>query len=183
MVDITDKRVTARSATATSTVRFPPYITATIFPKVCLLKDETLNIDALSDIQVTKGAVLTTAIIAGTMAVKNTAQMIPFCHPLPIEGIKFKAHVAPSPSKATDSKQKDAQCELAVTGADLVISCTVRTTHKTGVEMEALTGASVAALTVYDMCKALGHDIEIVATKLVEKTGGKSDILKPSDHK
>ena len=102
-----------------------------------------------------KGPVFHTAIIAGTMAAKRTHELIPFCHPLGIES-----------------------CKLAVDmdGDDAVVRCTVSVHHKTGVEMEALTGASVAALTIYDMCKALSHDIVIAETRLVEKRGGKSDI-------
>ena len=96
-----------------------------------------------------------TAIIAGTMAAKRTHELIPFCHPLGIES-----------------------CKLAIDmdGDDAIVRCTVSVHHKTGVEMEALTGASVAALTIYDMCKALSHDIVIAETRLVEKRGGKSDI-------
>ena len=103
-----------------------------------------------------KGAIVDTAIIAGTMAVKRTWELIPFCHPLPIDG-----------------------CSIAIDWAgerELRIDCTVRTTHRTGVEMEALTGATVAALTVYDMCKALSHAIVIGPAKLVSKRGGKRDI-------
>ena len=102
-----------------------------------------------------KGPVFDTAIIAGVMAAKRTHELIPFCHPLGIES-----------------------CKLAIDmeGDDAVVRCTVSVHHKTGVEMEALTGASVAALTIYDMCKALSHDIVIAETRLVEKRGGKSDI-------
>ena len=102
-----------------------------------------------------KGPVFQTAIIAGVMAAKRTHELIPFCHPLGIESCKI---------------------DIDMSGDDAVISCTVSVHHKTGVEMEALTGASVAALTVYDMCKALSHDIAIVETRLVQKRGGKSDI-------
>lgn len=101
-----------------------------------------------------KGPVFHTAIIAGTMAAKRTHELIPFCHPLGIE-------------KCTVNIEMDHD--------DAVITCTVAIHHKTGVEMEALTGASVAALTIYDMCKALSHDIVIADTKLIEKRGGKSD--------
>jgi cyclic pyranopterin monophosphate synthase len=102
-----------------------------------------------------KGPVFHTAIIAGTMAAKRTHELIPFCHPLGIENCKIAVEMA---------------------GDDALIRCTVSVHHKTGVEMEALTGASVAALTIYDMCKALSHDIVIAQTRLVEKRGGKSDI-------
>ena len=101
-----------------------------------------------------KGPVFHTAIIAGTQAAKRTHELIPFCHPLGIES-----------------------CKLAIDmeGDDALVRCTVSVHHKTGVEMEALTGASVAALTIYDMCKALSHDIVIAEIRLVAKTGGKSD--------
>ena len=102
-----------------------------------------------------KGPVFHTAIIAGTMAAKRTHELIPFCHPLGVE-------------KCTLTIEMD--------GDDAVIQCTASVHHKTGVEMEALTGASVAALTIYDMCKALSHDIVIAETRLIEKRGGKSDV-------
>jgi len=91
------------------------------------------------------------------MGVKNTSQLIPFCHPMPIEGCKITINMLPD----TRTVQ---------------IDCTVKVSNKTGVEMEALTGCSIAALTLYDMCKALSHDIVIAETKLIRKTGGKSDI-------
>ena len=102
-----------------------------------------------------KGPVFQTAIIAGVMGAKRTHELIPFCHPLGIENCKI----------TIDLEQDDA-----------IVRCTVSVHHKTGVEMEALTGASIAALTIYDMCKALSHDIVIADTRLVEKRGGKSDI-------
>ena len=101
-----------------------------------------------------KGPVFHTAIIAGTMAAKRTHELIPFCHPLGLEKCRI---------------------EIVADGDDLVIRCEVGVHHRTGVEMEALTGASVAALTVYDMCKALSHDIVIDGTRLVAKHGGRSD--------
>lgn len=104
-----------------------------------------------------KGPVFQTAIIAGTMAAKKTHEMIPFCHHIPVESCKFEI--------TTDEN-------LLVT-----ISCRVKTTFKTGVEMEALHGATVAALTIYDMCKAISHDIILKETKLTFKTGGKNTLL------
>jgi len=101
-----------------------------------------------------KGPVFQTAIIAGTMAAKRTHELIPFCHPLGLEKCRI---------------------EIEADGDDVVIRCEVAVHHRTGVEMEALTGASVAALTVYDMCKALSHDLVIDGTRLIEKRGGKSD--------
>jgi cyclic pyranopterin phosphate synthase len=101
-----------------------------------------------------KGPVFATAIIAGVMAAKKTHELIPFCHPLGLD----KCDV-----------------QIALDDSRVVIECHCKVTHKTGVEMEALTGASVAALTVYDMCKALSHDIVIVETRLLSKSGGKQD--------
>jgi cyclic pyranopterin phosphate synthase len=100
-----------------------------------------------------KGAVIDTAILAAVMAVKRTAEIIPFCHPLPIE-----------------------HCSVRISrpsARELRILCRVETHHKTGVEMEALTGATVAALTIYDMCKALSHQIRISGVRLIHKSGGK----------
>lgn len=140
MVDVSDKAVTKRTATAQSRVRFPAQVAAA-------LRSQQFNTP--------KGPVFQTAIIAGTMAAKRTHDLIPFCHPLGIE----KCNVS-----------------IEMDGDDAVVRCTVSVHHKTGVEMEALTGASVAALTIYDMCKALSHDIVIAETQLVEKRGGKSDV-------
>lgn len=140
MVDVSEKVVTKRTATAQTRVRFPAEVAEA-------LRSQQFNTP--------KGPVFQTAIIAGTMAAKRTHDLIPFCHPLGIE-----------------------KCSLVVEmeGDDAVVLCTVSVHHKTGVEMEALTGASVAALTIYDMCKALSHDIVIAETRLVEKRGGKSDV-------
>ncbi|TFH05717.1 MAG: cyclic pyranopterin monophosphate synthase MoaC [Spirochaetales bacterium] len=117
--------------------------------------------EALSDgeIHTAKGPVIQTAIIAGTMGAKQTSSLIPLCHPIPINGIDFSV-------KFTEPDR-------------LEIFCTVSARHVTGVEMEALTGASVAALTVYDMCKAVSKGIVIAETRLVEKHGGKSDYVAP----
>jgi cyclic pyranopterin phosphate synthase len=101
-----------------------------------------------------KGPIFDTAIIAGVMAAKRTHELIPFCHPLGLEHCSVEIDIVPE---------------------GLHVRCSAAVTHKTGVEMEALTGASVAALTIYDMCKALSHEIEIQTVRLVQKTGGKSD--------
>ena len=141
MVDVSAKAVTARAAQAECRVKFPPAIAAQ-------LRDNGLKS--------AKGGIVDTAIIAGTMAVKKTHEMIPFCHPLPIDGCRFTID----------------WCDART----LRITCTVRITHRTGVEMEALTGATIAALTVYDMCKALSHAIVIGPAKLLGKRGGKRDV-------
>lgn len=106
------------------------------------------------EIETKKGPVFATAIIAGVMAAKKTHELIPFCHPLGLD---------------------DCKITIDVDGDRLIIDCRCKVHHKTGVEMEALTGASVAALTIYDMCKALSHDIVIAETRLMSKTGGKQD--------
>jgi cyclic pyranopterin phosphate synthase len=99
-----------------------------------------------------KGPVFDTAIIAGVLAAKRTHELIPFCHPLPLSSVKI---------------------DVSTMRGGLRVTCDVAVTHTTGVEMEALTGAAVAALTVYDMCKALSHDIEIGPVRLLAKSGGK----------
>jgi cyclic pyranopterin monophosphate synthase len=113
------------------------------------------------DIQSKKGPVFQTAIIAGTMGAKKTSELIPFCHPVGLDNCKLKIWV------------NEAQA--------IIIECTATVMDKTGVEMEALTGATIAALTVYDMCKALSHNIVIKETRLLEKTGGKSDIKRNAE--
>ena len=139
MVDVGDKAVTRRTATARSIVMLPAEVLA------------ALDGDEIAS---KKGPVFATAIIAGVMAAKKTHELIPFCHPLGLDSCKIA---------------------IAVDGDQAIIECRCRVQHKTGVEMEALTGASVAALTVYDMCKALSHDIVIGETRLISKTGGKQD--------
>lgn len=107
------------------------------------------------DWQSAKGPVFQTAILAGVMGAKKTGELIPLCHPLGLDN----CHI-----------------EIGVTSQEeVLIQCTASTTAKTGVEMEALTGAAIAALTLYDMCKALSHDIAIRDLILMEKTGGKKD--------
>jgi cyclic pyranopterin phosphate synthase len=138
MVDVGDKAVTKRTATAETRVRFPQPVA------------EALRAQQFTT---SKGPVFHTAIVAGTMAAKRTHELIPFCHPLGIENCKVRIEM-----------QED----------DAVIECTVSVHHKTGVEMEALTGASIAALTIYDMCKALSHDLVIGPTRLLAKSGGRS---------
>lgn len=117
-----------------------------------ILKELTDN-----DIITKKGSVFQTARLAGIMAVKKTSDLIPLCHPLSISKC------------SVDMGFNDDQ--------ELEINCTVMLEGKTGVEMEALTGATVAALTVYDMCKSISHDMLIKETVLIEKKGGKSDIV------
>ena len=111
-----------------------------------------------------KGDVLGIAQVAGVMGAKRTPEVIPLCHPLPITGV-------------------DLSFELNETDSAVEISATVRVTGKTGVEMEALTAVSVAALTIYDMCKAVDKDMIIDQVRLIEKTGGKSGhYLREEEH-
>ncbi len=107
------------------------------------------------DIHSKKGPVFQTAIIAGVMAAKKTSELIPLCHPIGMDDCQIRIRLKRN--------------------REVVIDCYTAVTHKTGVEMEALTGASIAALTIYDMCKGVSHDIVIKETRLVEKRGGKSD--------
>jgi cyclic pyranopterin monophosphate synthase len=138
MVDITEKSITTRTAVAEVRVELGAEILAQFENK---------------DLHGPKGPVCQTAIIAGTMAVKKTSELIPFCHPLPIENCEF---------------------EITPDASGLRIRCSVSTRGKTGVEMEAMTGASVAGLTVYDMCKAMNKSIRLLDLRLISKTGGKS---------
>lgn len=121
---------------------------------VVTLTQGIMDLIESGEIQSKKGPVFQTAIIAGTMAAKKTGDLIPLCHPLGLESCDF---------------------EINTDGLDVIIDCTCSLTAKTGIEMEALTGASLAALTIYDMCKAISHDIVIKETRLIAKSGGKSD--------
>ena len=144
MVDVSAKATTTRDAQAECRVKFPAAVAAQL---------------RASGLKSAKGGIVETAIIAGTMAVKRTHELIPFCHPLGIESCRI---------------------EIDMDGHDsAVIHCTVSVHHRTGVEMEALTGASVAALTIYDMCKSMSHEIVIVELRLLEKHGGRRDVQQP----
>ena len=141
MVDVSGKGETARSATARARVVMQP---------------ATLALVARGEAK--KGDVLGVARLAGIMAAKRTADLIPLCHPLPITGVTLEL----TPDEAASAVE---------------IAATVRTTAKTGVEMEALTAASVAALTIYDMCKAVDRGMRIEAIRVVRKEGGKSGVF------
>lgn len=140
MVDVSEKKVTKRTAKARSIV---------------VLDDTIMEQLQNGEIQTKKGAVFQTAIIAGVMGAKKTGDLIPLCHPLGLENCQIDIEVN------NDN--------------EVVLICTASLTAKTGVEMEALMGASIAALTIYDMCKAFSHNIVIKETRLIEKTGGKRD--------
>ena len=107
-----------------------------------------------NEIVLKKGPVFQTAIIAGVMGAKRTSDLIPLCHPIALD---------------------DCQVSIAIKKKSIVVETSATTTGKTGVEMEALTAASIAALTIYDMCKAVSHAIMIESVMLIEKKGGKSD--------
>ena len=135
MVDVSEKPVTTREATAEATVRLGPVAARAVLSGT-----------------VKKGDVLAVAQVAGVMGAKATSTLIPLCHPLPLSGVSF---------------------EFTWNHDDLRIRATVRTTAQTGVEMEALTAVSVAALTVYDMVKAVEQAVRIEGIHLVHKSGGR----------
>jgi len=139
MVDVSDKVTTKREAKASGRI---------------ILGIEIMEILEVDNFNTKKGSIAQIAVIAGTMAVKNTYNTIPLCHQIPISS-----------------------CKINITPEEdgFFIDCTVKTNSQTGVEMEALHGVSTAALTIYDMCKALSHDMIISDLKLDKKTGGKSD--------
>ena len=139
MVDVGEKAVTRRTACAQS---------------VITMKPETLRM--ICEDRAPKGDVFACARIAGIMAAKKTAELIPMCHPIPIESVKIDIE--------------------AVSDTQVRIISTLRCSHKTGIEMEALMAASVAALTVYDMCKAVDRGMEIVDVRLLHKEGGRSGV-------
>ena len=141
MVNVGDKQITKRKATAKATM---------------FLGQEIISHFQNDELITKKGPVFQTAIIAGIQAVKKTSELIPMCHPLLINGVDIDIEIF-------DTEHIEILCTVAIEG-------------KTGVEMEALTGANIAALTVYDMCKAISQKMIIKEVKLLEKSGGKSDI-------
>jgi len=144
MVDVTTKAVTERMARARGRVRMA-----------------TDSLRRIVDRKVEKGDVLEVARLAGIMAAKRTADLIPLCHPLPLEAVRIEFEILQDNS--------------------ISIEAEVRTTARTGVEMEALTAVTVAALTIYDMCKSIDRNIRLEEVQLEEKTGGRSGhYLRPS---
>ena len=139
MVDVGNKELTERVASARSIISLP---------------DEIIDQFRDNDIHTKKGPVFQTAILAGIMAAKKTSDLIPLCHPLALSKVSV---------------------DINIQDNEVVVDCEAKLKGKTGVEMEALTGASVAALTIYDMCKGFSHDIIIRETKLMKKSGGKND--------
>lgn len=149
MVDVGGKAVTQRRAHAVAIVRLPAALAALIVNH---------------EINGKKGPVFQTASLAGVMGAKKTSDLIPLCHPLPLDDCQIEISTGPTDSSGA---------------VEVTIHCRVSVHAKTGVEMEALTGASIAALTLYDMGKAVAKDIVIKEIRLVEKTGGKSDYRAP----
>ncbi len=145
MVDIEQKAVTARLATARAIVVVP---------------DEIVDIFQNDEIHTKKGPVFQTAILAGIMGAKKTSELIPLCHPLFLDNCTVEIEISDD--------------------NEIIIDCTAKTTSKTGVEMEAMTGVSIAALTIYDMCKGFSHDIIIKDITLLKKSGGKRDFDRTS---
>jgi cyclic pyranopterin phosphate synthase len=145
MVDISSKIETKRTATASCRVIIPNEV-------LDKLKDYSESSGVIERLHSAKGPIIATSIIAGVMAAKQTSTLIPFCHFVPLES-----------------------CDISMQLKEntIEVKCSVATTHKTGVEMEALVGATNAALCVYDMCKALSHDITISDVMLLSKKGGK----------
>ena len=141
MVNVSDKKITKRTAIAKATM---------------FLGAEIVSHFKNDDLITKKGPVFQTAIIAGIQAVKKTSDIIPMCHPLLINGVDIDINIV-------DNENLEVLCKVTIEG-------------KTGVEMEALTGASATCLTIYDMCKAISQKMVIKEVKLLEKTGGKSDI-------
>jgi len=141
MVNVINKQVTKRRAVARAEM---------------FLGKEIIDLLNQNEIHTKKGPVFQTAVIAGIQAVKKTAELIPMCHPIPLDGITIDIEF--------------------LNDKDIALKCAVEMEGKTGVEMEALTGVSIAALTIYDMCKAISQKMIIKEVKLLEKTGGKSDI-------
>ena len=121
------------------------------------LGQEIIDLLQGEEIYTKKGPVFQTAIIAGTQGAKKTSDLVPFCHPVGLD---------------------DCKIDIKIDGIDAIITCSAKVTAKTGIEMEAITGASIAAITIYDMCKAMSHEIEIINTRLLEKTGGKKDFFR-----
>ncbi len=122
---------------------------------IVVLEESILNQLENDEIKTKKGPVFQTAIIAGVMAAKKTSELIPLCHPIGLDNCQVRIHL-------NQNKEVIVECETSITS-------------KTGVEMEALTGATVAALTIYDMCKVFSHNIVIKETRLIKKSGGKRD--------
>lgn len=141
MVNVSDKKVTKRTAIARGTM---------------FLGREVVSHFSNDELMTKKGPVFQTAIIAGIQGVKKTSELIPMCHPLLINGVDIDISIV-------DEESIEVECKVTIEG-------------KTGVEMEALTGVNIACLTIYDMCKSISQEMVIKEVKLIEKTGGKSDI-------
>ena len=169
MVDVGMKTPTRRQAHARTLVRLPKEVAASI-----VTTGSGGSSGVRNDVVGPKGAVFTTAIIAGVQGAKKTSELIPFCHPLGLNVCDVNVIVLDDVENEKEKQKRNDQDD-ADGVAYVQIDCQVAVDGKTGVEMEALCGSSVAALTVYDMLKALSHDIVICETKLMSKSGGKRD--------
>ena len=149
MVDVGGKAVTRRTALARAVVLLPPELASRLEG---------------GEIATPKGPIFQAAILAGIMGAKRTSELIPLCPPLPLDDCRVESAARPA---AADGS------------VEVEIHCRARTEARTGVEMEALTGASIAALTLYDMGKAATHGIVIREIRLLEKTGGRNDYRAP----
>ena len=157
MVDVSEKAETRRVAVAEANVVLPRDAAQAL----TMVSSPSATSSSFPEIYAAKGPVIATAVIAWTMATKKTSDLVPFCHPISLEDCNF------------DISFRDQSADDDSSPVRLVIRCECVTTGKTGVEMEAMTGASVAALTVYDMLKARTHEIEISNVRLLQKDGGK----------
>lgn len=166
MVDVGGKAVTARMAHARSKVVLPPDVMRAfgITTKTSTTSPSSTRVE--TEIVGPKGPIFAAARLAGIMAAKRTSDLIPLCHPLPLDQVQIDIRL----ERMLMLHHNDGLHGV------VTIDCICRVTHKTGVEMEALTGATIAALTIYDMTKAVSHEIEIVETRLVAKTGGRRSV-------
>ncbi|MBF0206961.1 MAG: NTP transferase domain-containing protein [Oligoflexia bacterium] len=149
MIDVGEKKVSRRWALARCLVNLPEEV-------LTKLRVEKDSCGKVIELFAPKGPIFNTAIIAGTMALKRTAELIPHCHQIQLDGCRI---------------------EISLLGSSLQVECSANSFAKTGVEMEALLGATVAGLTVYDMCKSFSHNIVLSQVSLLEKRGGKSDVV------
>jgi cyclic pyranopterin monophosphate synthase len=164
MVDVGHKAITQRMAHARAQVELPPSVVKAFLqpPPPPQNNNNEIGVNDVQELVGPKGPIFATAKIAGIMAAKQTSSLIPLCHPLPLDQVTIDISFG---------KKNENQNNL------VTIDCICRVTHKTGVEMEALVGASVAALTIYDMVKAVSHDVIIRNTRLMAKSGGKRDVM------
>ena len=185
MVDVGKKDVTSRMAHARSEVWLPANVLAAFLPSsssllVSSTSDDDNNTQNYSSNELIgpKGPIFATAKLAGIMGAKRTSDLIPLCHPLPLDQVQIditllQPEQEPNTTTADGNSYSSDSDDI---GGIVIVDCICRVTHKTGVEMEALTGCTIAALTIYDMTKAISHHVRIKETKLIAKTGGKRTV-------